>query len=137
MKEGGRPHVYGRKRKKEEELGLRGTLFLSQYGVGSRRKGKRRELVLVCLLLNRRKTLPGLELGGLSGSLPSGYSPTTRCSALLACLLSWLVQDSAPSPPPPFFIYPQMPSLTLASPPPRSCLLSVCYPTSPLKLWMI
>lgn len=41
----------------------------------------------------------GLELGGLSGSLPSGYSPTTHCSALHACLLAWLVQDLAPSPP--------------------------------------
>lgn len=44
----------------------------------------------------------GLELGGLSGSLPSGYSPTTHCSALLACLLAWLVQDPAP---PPFFLF--------------------------------
>lgn len=37
MKEGGRPHVRERKRKKgekkEEELGLRGTLFPSQSGV--------------------------------------------------------------------------------------------------------
>lgn len=57
-----------------------------------------------CLLLKRRedaacKAKLGLELGGLSGSLPSGYSPTTHCSALLACLLAWLVQDPAPSPP--------------------------------------
>lgn len=76
----------------------------------------------------------GLELGGLSGSLPSGYSPTTHCSALHACLLAWLVQDPASAP---FSVYPQMPSFTLASPPPRSCLLSIYCIASPLELWVI
>lgn len=73
----------------------------------------------------------GLELGGLSGSLPSGYSPTTHCSALLACLPAWLVQDPALSLKPPPFIYPQMPYFTPASPPPRSCLLSSTVPPLP------
>lgn len=93
-----------------------------------------------CLLLKRGedaacKAKLGLELGGLSGSLPSGYSPTTHCSALLACLPAWLVQDPAPSPP--LFYLPQMPSFTPASAPPRSCLLSIYCITSPLELWMI
>lgn len=38
---------------------------------------------------------------------------------------------------PPVSIYPQMPSFTPASPPPRSCLLSIYCTTSPLELWMI
>lgn len=91
---------------KEEELGLRGTLFHSQYGVRSRRKktakkrakGKEACPGFVCAGEDAAcKAKPGLELGGLSGSLPSGYSPTTHHSALLACLLSWLVQDPAPT----------------------------------------
>lgn len=90
---------------KEEELGLRGTLFHSQYGVRSRRKKNGKEksqgegsLSWVCEGEDAAcKAKLGLELGGLSGSLPSGYSPTTHRSALLACLLSWLVQDPAPT----------------------------------------
>lgn len=130
-------------RKKEKEKRNWDCVALhSQYGFRSRkkktaekeRKGRERVLGLssdkegedaAC------KAKLGLELGGLSGSLPSGYSPTTHCSALLACLLAWLVQDTAPSLKPPPSIYPQMPSFTPASPPPRSCLLSSTVPPLP------
>lgn len=44
----------------------------------------------------------GLELGGLSGSLPSGYSPTTHCSAPLACLPACLAGPGSSPPAPPF-----------------------------------
>lgn len=82
---------------------MRGTLFHSQYGVGSKRKKtaktelKGRERVLGLSAGKEGEDVAckaklGLELGGLSGSLPSGYSPTTHCSALLACL----VQPPAP-----------------------------------------
>lgn len=116
MKEGGRPRVYKRKRKKgekkEEELGLRGTLFPSQSGAGERRQHRKEpkgSKLVPGLSAGKEgkdtacKAKLGLELGGLSGSLPSGYSPTTHCSALLACLLAWLVQD--PTPPPPRFFF--------------------------------
>lgn len=80
-------------------------ILTTESGAGERRrqrKGRERVLGLSAAEEGEDaacKAKLGLELGGLSGSLPSGYSPTTRCSALLACLLAWLVQDPAPSPP--------------------------------------
>lgn len=59
------------------------------------------------LLVKTRKTLVckvrlGLELNELSGSLPSGYTPTTRqLSCLPFCLPGW--SKIHPPPPPPIF----------------------------------
>lgn len=51
-----------------------------------------------------------------------------------ACLAG---PGSSPQLPTHCSIYPQMPSFTPASPPPRLCLLSIHYTTSPLERWMI
>lgn len=125
----------------------------SQYGFGRRkkktaekeRKGRERVLGLSSGKEGEDaawKAKLGLELGGLSGSLPSGYSPTTHCSALLACLLvcllAWLVQDPAPSlnPPPPFYLPPD--ALVHSSFTPSKILPAFVYcTTSPLELSMI
>lgn len=94
-------HTSHREKERKEELGLRGTLFHSQHRLWSRRKktAKKRaaregSVSWDCLLVVKGedaawKAKLGLKLGGLSGSLPSGYSPTTHCSALArlpACL---------------------------------------------------
>lgn len=79
------------------------------------------------------KAKPGLEVGGLSGSLPSGYSPTTRCTAPLACLLPWLVQDSCPQLPLFFLSTPRCPFSLQFHPfqgPPTLCALYHHYPWS-------
>lgn len=91
---------------------MRGTLFYSQYGVGSRRKedGKEKSeregsVSWDCLLVKRGKTLPAKQSldwswEGCLGLCPLDTVP--RLTALPrspACLLAWLVQDLAPQPP--------------------------------------
>lgn len=100
------------RKKREEELGLRGTLFHSQYGVRSRRKdtaektAKREGSVSWdCLLVKRGKTLPAKQSLDCSWEGCLGLCPldtVPRLTALPcspACLLAWLVQEPAFSPP--------------------------------------
>lgn len=105
------------RKKKRRGTGIAWHFILStESGAGKRRRQRKSEregsVSWDCLMVKKGedavcKAKLGLKLGGLSGSLPSGYSPTTHCSALLACLLAWLVQDSAPSlKPPPFCLPP-------------------------------
>lgn len=114
-----------------------------EKGDSTERSQREASLSRVCLLVKRAKTLPAKQSldwswEGCLGLCPLDTVP--RLTALPyspACLPGW----SRIQPPPPrfffCFIYPQMPSFTPASPPPRSCLLSVYCITSPLKPWMI
>lgn len=113
---------------REEEL--RGTLFHSHHGVETgerrlRREQKGRERILG-LSAGREGEDPackaelGLELGGLSGTLPSGYSPTTHRSALLACLPACLAGPGSNPQPPSFLLSTPRCPLSLQPHPSRS-----------------
>lgn len=120
MNKGVRPHVYGRKKKerqkkKAEELGLRGISFRTTRKKTTQKKSHGEGSVSrVCVLVERGKTLPAQQSLDRSWENCLGLCPldtVPRLTALpssLACLLSWLVQDQALSPP--FSIYPPMPS---------------------------
>lgn len=117
----GSPHVSKKERKKERKkegkrekrnwdcVALCFILSTEQEKEGCKEKSEREGSVSWDCLLVRRgedaacKAKLGLELGGLSGSLPSGYSPTTRRSALPACLPACLAGPGS-SPPRFFFL---------------------------------
>lgn len=146
-------HIEKEGEKTEEELGLRGTLFQSQCGLRSRRKktAKKRaqreggkERVLGLSAGGERgedaacKAKLRLKPGGLSGSLPSGYSPTTHCSAP-ARLPARLAGPGSTPPAPPFLLYLPPDALFRCSLTPSEILpaFDLLYHLSPLELWRI
>lgn len=154
MNKGVRPHVYGRKKKERENRGT-GIAWhfiqdLETEDCTEKEPQGRERVPGLCAGRGGEdaacRAKPGPELGELSGSLPSGYSPTTHRSALLArplaCLLSWLVQDQAPSPqpaPPPFFLSTPRCPLSSLTPSEIPLAFSSLYRLSPEAmddLWM-
>lgn len=109
-KEGRRGRKKGKREKRNWDcVALCFILSTEQEKEGCKEKSEREGSVSWDCLLVRRgedaacKAKLGLELGGLSGSLPSGYSPTTRRSALPACLPACLAGPGS-SPPRFFFV---------------------------------
>lgn len=92
-------------------------------GCGERAKGKGAYPGIVCCREGEDpacKAELGLELGGLSGTLPSGYSPTTHHSALLACLPACLAGPGSNPQPPSFLLSTPRCPLSLQPHPSRS-----------------
>lgn len=95
------------RKKREEELGLRGTLFHSQYGIRSRRRKEKNEregsVSWDCLLVKRGKTLPAKQSLDCSWEGCLGLCPLDTVPRLTAqpcspaCLPGWSrIQPSAP-----------------------------------------
>ena len=109
----GSPHVSHREREREKrnwDCVALCFILTTESGAGERRRQRKGRERVLGLSADKEgedaacKAKLGLELGGLSGSLPSGYSPTTHCSALL-CMPAFLAGPGS-SPPAPLFYLP-------------------------------
>lgn len=152
----GREHTSLNERKRERKKGKREKrnwdcvalcfILSTESGAGERRRqrkereGRERVLGLSAGERGGRRCLQSKAWTGAARAvwvfaLWIQSHDSLLCPARLpACLPGW---SRTLPPPPPFSIYPQMPSFTPAAPPPRSCLLSIYCTTSPLELWVI